>query len=118
MKYLLVAGVIALGAFIGAASASAQITAIEPLRAPSIGAMNYQDTGSFVFSHTEGNRCYVRQCGIPSHGDCEIFCGENETPVCACDCTTRVLGVCSELRGACSCQRKHLPWWKKVFEEY
>lgn len=122
MKYLLVAAVIALVAFAGAAPASAQTT--NGVEVPgSVRTPTYHGSGSYVFSDakgednslTKGNRCYVRECGMPSHGDCDIWCAENETPVCSCDCTNRVLGVCSELRGFCSCQRKRLSWWERNF---
>jgi len=114
VKYPLVAGLIAVLAFAVVGFASAQTAAGEPTSAPSIGAARrYGDSGSFVISSTD--TCTVWNCGVPSHADCSINCGVDETPVCSCDCTSRVLGVCSELRGFCSCQRKRLSWWKRHF---
>jgi len=114
VKYLLVAGVIALGAFIGAASASAQNPAGELTLIPApADAPAYWKSGSFVSTST--HTCSVNNCGIPTHEDCSIWCKVDETPVCSCDCTNRVLGVCSELRGFCSCQRKRLSWWERNF---
>ena len=62
---------------------------------------------------TDPSGCIVQSCGIPVSTSCSIQCRSDQTPYCSCDCTDRALGVCTELKANCVCEKSlsvdHLP---------
>ena len=61
-------------------------------------------------------QCGVNSCGMPTPSYCAVSCQEEQVATCSCDCTGRVLGVCTELKSSCSCQDPtELRWWPDRF---
>jgi hypothetical protein len=68
----------------------------------------------YVQSNTQ--QCAVNLCGMPTQTFCSVSCNEDQVATCSCDCTARVLGVCTELKSSCSCEDPNkLRWWPDRF---
>lgn len=50
------------------------------------------------------NSCTITDCGIRIKESCSVDCQQSQTPVCNCECTSRVFGVCLRREAKCSCQ--------------
>lgn len=65
---------------------------------------------------TTPQECAVRSCGFPALTYCVITCDTKHSALCSCDCSNRVLGVCTELKAFCTCREtkfRAMPsdWW-------
>src|ERR1700690_1785991 len=49
-------------------------------------------------------QCGVNLCGTPTPTYCAVSCNQDQVAICSCDCTSRVLGVCTELKSSCACE--------------
>ncbi len=57
-------------------------------------------------------QCAVHLCGLPTPSFCAVTCAPNQIAACSCDCTSRVLGVCAELKSSCTCEKPpENRWW-------
>jgi hypothetical protein len=61
-------------------------------------------------------QCGVNHCGMPTPTFCSVSCNADQVATCTCDCTSRALGVCTELKSSCSCEDPtRLRWWPDHF---
>jgi hypothetical protein len=61
-------------------------------------------------------QCGVNRCGAPTPTFCSVSCYADQVATCSCDCTSRLLGVCTELKSSCSCEDPtKLRWWPERF---
>jgi hypothetical protein len=57
-------------------------------------------------------QCGVNLCGMPTPTYCSVSCNADQVATCSCDCTSRVLGVCTELKSSCTCEDPtKIAWW-------
>lgn len=58
-------------------------------------------------------QCEVHRCGMPTSSYCSVRCGQDQVANCSCDCTSRALGVCTELKSSCTCDAEpETAWWR------
>jgi hypothetical protein len=61
---------------------------------------------------TGPHHCDVHFCGLPTPSYCTVTCESDQVAVCSCDCTSRVLRVCTEAKGSCTCEDpREVRWW-------
>jgi hypothetical protein len=80
---------------------------VEPIRSPDW----LKDSPTpYVLNNTQ--QCGVNKCGMPIQTYCAVSCKEDQVATCSCDCTSRLLGVCTELKSSCTCaDPTELVWW-------
>jgi hypothetical protein len=80
---------------------------VEPIKSP-----DWLKESSTPYVQSTPQQCGVNLCGMPTPTFCSVSCKEDQVATCSCDCTSRVLGVCTELKSSCSCQDPtKLAWW-------